>query len=276
MKRQARPLDLIKLDELVDLLRASEGPPRPAREHRLRRPRRLALVIGVLAIAAAVGIVIGIVSRGTRDETPSGSGGSAASCIAAVEWQGTTYVGSELQRAIPLGRSLGDGTIPACSDTPGSGGTPPRSVSIVAVAGLPSREAVAAAGDPSVLYVAPGYFPQLPKTGLHDLLYGRSANRPDERGNDCNGAATAQVRATVQSANFGLLHVTLLDADNLPRENWIFPDAQTVIVGGGDEPHVRPGDVVRAQVLVCRHRNDPHFLKLVATRLSLGDAAASG
>jgi RNA polymerase sigma factor (sigma-70 family) len=52
----------------------------------------------------------------------------------------------------------------------------------------------------------------------------------------------------------------------------IFVDARTLIEGGGPEPHVAPGDEIRAQVLVCRHRNDPHFLKLVATRLFLGDA----
>ncbi|MEK6275348.1 MAG: hypothetical protein AABM30_08420 [Actinomycetota bacterium] len=43
-----------------------------------------------------------------------------------------------------------------------------------------------------------------------------------------------------------------------------------MVDGGGEPPHVSPGDIVRAQVLVCRKRDDPHFLKLVATRLTIG------
>jgi hypothetical protein len=65
------------------------------------------------------------------------------------------------------------------------------------------------------------------------------------------------------------LSVTLLEPTKLPHENWIFTDARTVITGGGTKPHVKVGDVLRAQVLVCRHAKDPHFLKLVATHLSL-------
>jgi len=41
------------------------------------------------------------------------------------------------------------------------------------------------------------------------------------------------------------------------------------VVGGGSPPRVEPGEIVRASVLVCRHADDPHFLKLVATRLWL-------
>jgi Family of unknown function (DUF6281) len=232
------------------------------------------LVMAVLVVAAAA-ITIAIFGQWGREQNPSGSAGPAAgACAAAVEWQGTTYFGTKLQRAVTVDRSLGNGTLPACVDTntPGDSGTPARSVSLVAVAEVPSRQAVAVAGDSSLLYVAPEYFTQLPKTALHDVLYGPSADLPNERGNDCKGASTQEIRVTVQSANFGMLHVTLPASANLPRENWIFPDARTVIVGGGAEPRVRPGDVVRAQVLVCRHRDDPHFLKLVATRLSLGRA----
>jgi hypothetical protein len=74
----------------------------------------------------------------------------------------------------------------------------------------------------------------------------------------------------VKSANFGFLFVTLDESAGLPRETTIFPDARTVIDGGGAVPHVSPGDVVDAQVLACRHPNDAHFLKLVATRLVVG------
>jgi hypothetical protein len=271
--------------KLADLFRAREGPRRPIREHRRRRPLRVALAIG-LPIAAVAAIALGILgqrgreqklsssprSPAAREQKPSGSAGSAAaSCIAAVEWQGTTYSGTRLRRPALLGRSLGHGTIPPCGDMPGSSGTS-TSVPLVAVADVPSREALAITGDPSTLYMAPGYFPQLPKTRLHDLLYGENSTLPDERGNDCSGAKKREVRTTVRSAGFGL-YVTRLESA-LRRGNPIFVDASTVILDRGPEPHVSPGDVVRAEVLVCRHRNDPHFLKLVATRLSFGDSAA--
>jgi hypothetical protein len=191
----------------------------------------------------------------------------AGSCAAAVEWAGTTYAGDKLDQLAPLSDRLGNGTLPACVDT--NAGTPAleRSVSVVAIEGVPSREAVAIAGDRLHVYVAPGYFPQLPRTPLHDVVYGPSTDVPDERGDDCKDAKLANVRASVRSAHFGFLSVQLLDSDDLPRQNWIFSDAHTVVDGGGAEPHVDTGDVVRAQVLVCRHPNDAHFLKLVALRL---------
>ncbi len=279
MKHKPDPHDLIGIDELAGLLHERAGPPRPLKRQRHRRPLRMALAIGLPAAAAVAAIAIAVASLRERDreqKTSSSGGVTAAVCSAAVEWHGTTYLGNTLHRSITLGSSLGDGTIPGCIDSPGSSGTLARSVAIVAIAGLPPRQAVAVAGDPTHAYIAPGYFPQLPHTALHDLLYGPRTDVPDERGDDCNTAETTEVRATVRGANFGFLHVTLLDSTDLPSENTIFPDARTVIEGGGAEPHVNPGDIVRAQVLVCRHPNDAHFLKLVATRLAIGDAASGG
>ena len=120
------------------------------------------------------------------------------------------------------------------------------------------------------MYVEPGYFMQVPHTPLHDLIFGTAVAIPNERSDcDSNHMTTADVRAVVRGANSGTLAVTLLDPTSLPRKNYIFPDARTTIMGGGSTPHVAAGEVVRALVLVCRHSNDPHFLKLVATRLEL-------
>jgi len=191
-------------------------------------------------------------------------------CAAAVEWHGTTYLGTSLDAPAALGAELGGGTIPSCSDTPG--GTPMQSqhVRLAAVGGVPSGQAVAVAGDAGHVFVAPGYFPQLPGTPLHELVY-PTGEAPDERGGDCGDAVTEDVQATVRSASFGFLNVTLADPpDRIPRDTPIFPEARTVVEGGGATPHVEPGDEIRARVLVCRHADDPHFLKLVATRLELG------
>jgi hypothetical protein len=270
--------ELIDLAELADALRDREGPPRPqGGETRRFRPRRL-LVAAVLAAAIGAAVAVAIATRGgdqassSRKQTPSRPGGSAsASCAAAVEWHGTSYIGSKVRGPVKLASSLGEGTLPACNDMGGAGGGTPRdSVAVVAVDGVSSDEAVALAGDSSVVYVNPDSFPQLPHTALHDLIYGPSPDLPNER-SECEPGhtSTADVRAVVRAASFGVLAVTILEPEGLPRQNWIFPDAQTVITGGGATPHVAAGDGVRAQVLVCRHADDPHFLKLVATRLSL-------
>jgi len=259
--------DLIGLDEFAELLRGREGPPRPLQRRRARRSRRPALVVAVLAVAAATGITLAVVRLTGHDERQLGSGGSG-SCAAAVEWHDTTYLGTAVHREVTLGRSLGSGTLPPCNDTgPGSGGGA-QSVSLVAVGEIPPRQAVAVAGQPSIVYVAPGYFPELPNTALHDLLYGPRTDIPNERAG-CLGSKTEEVQATMDGIA-GTLHVA---SGGLPRDTLIFVDARTRIDGGGPEPHLAPGDHIRTQVLLCRHRNDPHYLKLVATRLFLGNAA---
>jgi uncharacterized protein DUF6281 len=269
--------DLIELE----VLRSREGPARPAPARPLRRAS-LRIVFVALAAAAATGIVLGILSRG-GDETSSSpssghqqprsstGGSAAASCVAAVEWDGTMYVGTGVLRSrAKLGDSLGDGTVPPCDDMGGSDETGSRSVALSAFDGVPPDQALAESGHPSTVYVAPGWLSQIRHTPLHDLLYGADADIPYER-TECQPGhtTTADVRARVRGGGGGGIRVTVLEPTTLPRENWIFPDARTAVTGGGATPRVDPGDVIQAKVLVCRHAGDPHFLKLVATELSL-------
>ena len=151
-----------------------------------------------------------------------------------------------------------------------AGSEPEHSVKVAGIEGVSSDQAVAVAGDPSTVYLDPGYFMQLPHTPLHDLIFGSSDSEPNERSECERGqTTTADIRGVIRAASFGMLTVTLSAPKELPHENWIFPDVHTVITGGGSTPHVLAGDIVRASVLVCRHAADPHFLKLVATRLTL-------
>jgi hypothetical protein len=279
MTHESEPHDLIELDELAGLLRDREGPAQPLRRQRLGPSRRLSLALGILlAIAAAAAIAI-FSERGGEGK-PSSSGVIAGSCALAVEWQGTRYYGGRANQLIALGGKLGKGTTPPCGDVVGPGAPPPGppgSVTIVSIDGVSPRAAIATLGERTVYYLAPGYLPQVPNTALHDIVFGPHPNIPDERRGDCKGAEQTEVKAKVRAANTLDIFVTLLDSPDLPRENTIFPEARTVIEGGGAEPHVSPGDVIRAQVLVCRHPDDPHFMKLVATRLFLHqDPAASG
>jgi hypothetical protein len=227
-------------------------------------PRRVALVpIAAALLVAGAGCGS---SHHTKSARPSAS--AAASCVSAVEWQGATYFGTKVNQPARLARDLGTGTRPACDD--GGGSTAASSVRLAAIAGVPPEQALAIARDPSVVYVEPSYFTQVPHTSLHDLIFGAEATMPNERSECERGhTTTADVRAVVRGAGFGTMTVTLLDPTNLPRKNWIFPDARTIIMGGGSTPRVTVGDVVRARVLVCRHANDSHFLKLVATHLEL-------
>lgn len=224
--------------------------------------------VGLIPIAAA--LVVASAGCGSSHHIDSGppSASAAASCAAAVEWQGATYFGTKVNQPARLARDLGTGTRPACDD--GGGSTAASSVRLSAIAGVPREQALAIARDPSVVYVEPGYFTQIPHTSLHDLIFGAAATLPNERSECERGhTTTGDVRAVVRGASFGTMTVTLLDRTNLPRKNWIFPDARTIIMGGGSTPRVSVGDVIRARVLICRHANDAHFLKLVATRLEL-------
>jgi hypothetical protein len=145
-------------------------------------------------------------------------------------------------------------------------------VSVVAIANIPAFVAVAVAGDAGVIYEAPGYFPQLPGTPLHRAVYGVRDDVPNERGDDCGTAQTKDLTARVLGAPFGWLSVQLRNVTDLPRKIGIFPDVHTsVSYRRRGLPHVEPGDIIHATVLVCRHPNDAHFLKLVATRLKIGN-----
>jgi hypothetical protein len=271
MKHDSDPHDLIELDELAGLLRDREGPAQPLRRQRFGPSRRLSIAVGLL-LAVAVVAAIAFFDLGGDGKPNPRVVLTAGGCAVAVEWQGTTYFGGRANQLLSLGPELGKGTTPPCVDMVGPGAPPPGppgSVTIVSIEGVSPRAAVATLGERTLYYIAPGYFPQVPNTALHDMIYGPHPNLPDERRGDCKGVEQAEVEAKVRSINTGFIPVTLLGSPDLPAESAIFPEARTVIEGGGAEPHVSPGDVIRAQVLVCRRPDDPHFLKLVATRLRL-------
>jgi len=263
--------DLIGLDEIGDALREREGPPHPQPRRTRSRVSRVALacVFAALVVGGAAALVAGR-GEGREQHAAGGGGSAAAACAAGIEWHGTFYAGIKPEVPVKLGGSLDDGTEPPCNDT--VGGTPSGggSRAVAAIEGISPEQAIASTGDPTLVYVAPGWLAELPQTPLHDLIYGPSAVEPNER-TECEPGhtTTANVHARVRVAGLGALTVTLLEPTSLPHENWIFPDARTVVSGGGSPPRVEPGDVVRAQVLVCRHGDDPHFLKLVAKRLEL-------
>jgi hypothetical protein len=236
------------------------------RTQRARRHVTAVLVAGLAASAVAV-----VTACGGHEGKPARFSSTSAACAAIVEWRGTTYYGTHPRQPLTLGAVLDGGTVPPCNDTVGTGVEPEtesKPTALARVVGLPPEQAIATAVD--MLYVAPGYFPQFPGTPLHDAIYGSESDVPDERGNVCRDAQTKELKGKVRSAVFGFLWVDRDHAGEQPPEEPIFVEARTVFDGGGEPPQVTAGATVSAQVLVCRKRDDPHFLKLVATRLTIG------
>ena len=281
--------NLIELDELTDLLRAREGPARPQRDR--RRGRGLLLAAIAVSLAAAGLAAVAAIRNGSERAQPTNrsertqptttasgrtSSGrhSAASCAAVVEWNGTTYYGmGRLLKAISIAGPLGEGTVPSCQDTVPGSPSPARPVALARVDGVQPEMAIAVVGEAGTLYVAPQFFPQIPGTALHDLIYGPNRDVPDERVGEegCPASSRATIDGTVVSSGFGTLRVDAADPDaELPGDNPIFTYAQTTITReGASTPYVEPGDSVQASVLVCRNPDDPHYLTLVATRVEI-------
>jgi hypothetical protein len=257
--------ELIDFDEIATMLRERAGPARPRR--RVRRLRRSqVLVASVLVALLVVGAALLLTHGDSRSRVRSSV---SASCAAVVQWQGVTYSAISSKQPVALGEELGNGVVPACGDTivdgKPAGDSQPMELKLSRVVGIPEREAVASADG--TLWVSPGYFPQLPGTAIHDAVFGADQNVPDERAGDCT--RTADVRATVRTAGLGVLDVDIVGAEGIPAETPIFTDARTQITGGGSPPRVEPGEAIQAAILVCRKPDDPHFLKLVATRLAI-------
>jgi hypothetical protein len=218
-----------------------------------------------LRAAVKASLVAALVTAAVGVLTACGGQGSStnAACASVVEWRGATYYGTTARQPLTLGEALDGGAVPLCNDTnTGNEETGSQPVALASIDGLPAEQAVAT--DPSTLYVAAGYFPQLPGTPLHDAIYGSRSDVPDERGTACHDAQTKELQGAIRNESFGNLW---LDR----RRDPIFTEARTVVEGGGSPPHVKPGDSVRAHVLVCRKKDEPHFLKVVVTRLTIGE-----
>ncbi|MGW5616752.1 DUF6281 family protein [Streptomyces sp. NPDC003877] len=95
----------------------------------------------LVAVAAAL-------SAGCAPSSPDDVARPAPSCAYVVEYDGRTYLGGE-ETTVPLGRSLGPATRPACDDTPGDGddGEGPVPTTAFAVRGVDPAVAVAVAED---------------------------------------------------------------------------------------------------------------------------------
>jgi hypothetical protein len=139
---------------------AGEPFARPAQGRRPRRARwpLLGLAFGLLLAAAAA--VTAFQLAGSDQQTtpePRASGTAGAACIASLDFQGGTYLGTRLHGTV-LERqgTLGQATIPSCADTESEAPSPGRMVEAVALQGIDPAAAVAVSDEPDVVYVLAG------------------------------------------------------------------------------------------------------------------------
>ncbi|MET9395065.1 DUF6281 family protein [Streptomyces sp. NPDC006624] len=109
----------------------------------------------------AVAVLVPL-TAGCAPSSPDADARPAPSCAYVVEYDGRTYLGRE-ETGVPVGRSLGSATRPACDDTPGDGddGEGPVLTTAFAVPGVDPAVAVAVAED----------------TGAHRLVVAESVDR---------------------------------------------------------------------------------------------------
>ncbi|MFF9114072.1 DUF6281 family protein [Streptomyces massasporeus] len=102
----------------------------------------------LLLAAALASLSVGCSSVSSPDDDTDGAR-PAPSCAYVVEYDGRTYLG-RAETYVPVGKSLGAATRPACEDTPGDGDEEegPALMTAFAVRGVDPSVAVAVAEDP--------------------------------------------------------------------------------------------------------------------------------
>jgi hypothetical protein len=203
------------------------------------RPFRFALCIA--AMLSACGLTVGP---------------ALASCVFLIEWNGVLYEPWANEAPVSFGKSVGQARVPSCNDTGEAGCEREHdgSIEVFRVAGVDPHVALAAhAGAGQNLFLADGFFPQLPDHPLHARIYG-SAEQPNERrGWRCGEQIpdlTGQIvgSGTRPRARFER-DVVRRDAGSTP----LFFDAQTVIEGFDQFgiPRLLEGDRIQATVREC-------------------------
>jgi hypothetical protein len=81
------------------------------------------MIRGLFVLACCL-VLVACGSEGDATRTKPAQTGPpqvAASCIFAVEYEGHRYIGTAIEPTSWAGEVIGQGTIPACNDTPGAG-----------------------------------------------------------------------------------------------------------------------------------------------------------
>jgi hypothetical protein len=196
---------------------------------------------------------------------------SATSCAPGLFRDGVLYLGGWRvnERQMPFGEQVGEALNPPCNDTggmgrPGCAGDVVaerlgKAVPVFRLPGIDPEVAVGARHYGHDVYIATGYFAELPDHPLHMAIYG-SPGLPNERrggGWECGPPIPDLPGAVVShTPGGGLLFQVRFDDDQALRHGGrtaLYLDAQTRITGFDRNglPHIMKGDRLRATVLEC-------------------------
>jgi hypothetical protein len=216
--------------------------------------------IGVLALVAVLaGVALG------------GSEPANGSCAPVLKWRGHLYEGfgpvdnpDALQVGPRLSRKAKD---PPCIDTFPAPKPRPKAARVVVrqYVGVPPQLGLSWLGS---LYLAAGYFPQLPGHPLHAALYGTDPGEPDGTSHArCGGTHMIEGRVTGSGP-----YNSSIDPTGKKRRLFLEVDAQTRIIGLSryGYPFLRRGERIEVTGLACRAKNfDPgHYVvpRLISPR----------
>ena len=179
-----------------------------------------------------------------------------ASCAFVIEWNGVRYDPWSNEGPVAFGNSVGQATLPFCDDTPGGcEHGHDESIEVFRVAGVDPHVALAAhAGAGQNLFLADGFFPQLPDHPLHAFIY-ESSQRPKER---ARAWQCEEIRGlTGEVVGSGPWPRVRFEGDLVERDIGSTPlsvDSQTKIEGFDEFglPRLLKGDKIQATVLECR------------------------
>jgi hypothetical protein len=201
-------------------------------------------------------------------------GPATASCVYGIEWNGLFYEAGNFERPVTLGPSLGEATVPPCEDQGAPGCHHPKGEAVT-IYRLPGINPHVAFGGRSPggreVFLAPGFFPQLPDHPLHEAAYGR-AGRPNERtGWRCGAAIPDLVGTVTETPGWGRAFGVRFEGGRVRRQSdrtAVFVDARTSITGfdAFGLPHITGGDRLRATVRECSASGQRY--KVVADSIS--------
>jgi Family of unknown function (DUF6281) len=199
---------------------------------------------------------------------------ATASCAYSIEWNGVDYAAGNFKRTVAFGASLGKAFVPACEDE-GTAGCQHESAEEVPIFRLPGVDPHVAVGGPSPggheVFLAAGFFPQLPGHPLHAAAYG-AARRPNERaGWHCGDAIPGLVGTVTHTPGWGWIFGVRFQGDRVRRQNdrtAVFVDARTSITGFDEFglPRITEGNRLRATVRECTASGQRY--KVVADSIS--------
>jgi hypothetical protein len=201
-------------------------------------------IVGVLAVS---GLLVSVAS--------------ATSCARLLFWDGVRYdgTGRSYAKHVRLAEQVGEALNPPCNDegAPGCEREAGEAVPVFRLTGIDPEVAVGARHYGREVYLAAGYFTELPDHPLHMAIY-KSPRLPNERaGWQCGPPIRDLLGAVVnETPGAGWVFQVRFEGDQVRRDldrTALFVDARTHISGFDRNglPHIVEGDRLRATVLEC-------------------------